>query len=541
VNKADQDDLAEALAAIEPADEPGHGPPRAKAGSEGWKPRLNPTQEEMFNDPAQNIVSHGGKGSGKTIGHLHSLVRHCYENNNALALIIGTTARVATEGAGHDLVDLVLPAWRDGNRDINGNLLDDGIGLEFTQWKLDPVTKDRHLWIGNRHGGWSKVLLVSIPHAKVVRARIFGIQPSHVYVEELHNCDGIEYYDFPAAQLGRRRGVGGPQQWTASTNPERPAHWTYKLLFEQCVVATGGRVWNKDTENPGIRRDSNWSVYHVPFEENKANLPPGYYERLQGIFRKTPTLYARMVEGKWVDFPSGVAIFKNNYAEQRHVIGNAKNKAGIVPLLDHPVVVGYDTGQVHTGVSFMQCIETRHGPMWSVIDEMCYFGERIPYRRFTRGLLMKMAYWNRRMNYNFDFLHITDDEAITTFKPNSGSTTARDIQDYSKEYIALNDTFKDLRPIRMVGCPKPPGSKEARVDLTMDLLDNDMLVISAPCSWHRRMFLELVADRASPMVPARGRYIHTFDSMSYPIYFRRYQATKGFGRLTKKPEVRVSV
>lgn len=526
---SDEDLLAEALAAAEEPPTPVNPPQAPVSRNEAWEPRLNPKQREIFNDDSNNIVAHGEKGSGKTLGFLHKLVRHCYENNNSLALIIGTTARVATEGAGHDLVDLVLPAWRDGNRDKQGNLLDIGIGLDFTQWKLDPVTKDRHLWISNRFGGWSKVLLVSIPHAAMVKARLFGIQPSFIYIEELHTCDGREYYDYSSIQLGRRRGIAGPQQWTASTNPERPKHWTYSLLFVDCAVSEGGKFWPDDPEVPNIQRNLDWAVYYVPFADNERNMPPGYVDRLKSTFRKNKTMYDRMILGKWTDVPSGEAIFKHDFSEQYHIIGESKKKTGIVPRPNIPIIIGYDTGQVHTGISFMQCVETKYGPMWLVFDELCYFGQRIPYRKLTRSLLTKIAYWNRRMEFRFHYWHIGDDQATTQYSPNTGSTTSRDIQDFSREIIAESPAFEGIQPIRIIGCPKPPGSKSSRVELTSDLLQSRMLIVSAACEWHRNMLLNLEGENGSDgFTPKRGRYIHTFDGMTYPIYHRRYVRKSGY-------------
>jgi hypothetical protein len=542
MGQSDEDILLDAITAREP-EPPDELPPipSSRIGSEGWKPKLNPTQYLIFDEVSEVLVGHGPKGSGKSMGFLHKIVRHCYENNNALALIIGSTARVATEGAGHDLVDMVLPAWKDGNRDRDGRLLDGGIGLEFTHWKLDPVTKDRHLWISTRFGGWSKVLLVSIPYGKLVKSRLFGIQPSLVYVDELHNCDTDEYYTFSNAQLGRRRGIAGYQQWMASTNPERPKHWTYRLLFEDCVVATGGKTWPNDPEKPGIRRDEKFAIYQVPFSENEDNLPPGYAGRLVSTFRKDKTMYARMIEGKWVDYPSGQAIFKHDFSEQYHIIGDSKKGTGIVPRRDVPIIIGYDTGQVHTGISFMQCVETKYGPMWLVFDELCYYGQRIPYRKLTRSLLAKIAYWNRRMEFRFHYWSIGDDQATTQYSPNTGSTTSRDIQDFSREIIAESSAFEGIQPIRIIGCPKPPGSKSSRVELTSDLLQSRMLVVSASCEWHRNMFLHLEGDDSGgEFTPKRGRYIHTFDSMTYPIYHRRYVRRSGYPTPDNIPAVSIS-
>jgi len=548
---------------------PDHPPKQTKTGGDGWRPRLNPGgQTDLFYDETSvSIVSVGPKASAKSYGHLHRIVRHCYEEKAALALIIGVSQRIASEGAGYDLVDAVLPTWRDGNRwpqfmqaedgriyrDKKGNpmphpaageLMDEGIGLEFTQWKLDPVTKDRHLWIANRHGGWSKVLLVSIQHASEVRRKMFGIQPSLIYIEELMNCEGVEYYSFTSAQLGRRRGIVGPQIWMASMNTESPDHWTHKLLYEDCVVPTGGRVWKNDPHRPGIRRNERWAVYYIWFEENEHNLPPGYAEQMRDAFRSDPILLQRMLEAKWIAYPAGDAIFKANYSDAKHLHGNVEKGRGLTPMPGYPIIVGYDPGQVHTGISFMQCIPvSKTQNLWLVFDELCYFGERIAYPRLTRWILEKMRYWNERMKLEFEFRHIAGDDAVTVFQPNKGSTTARDIEDFSRQLIAENpERFGKLQPIHIVGCAKPPGSIEQRTALVMDLLDDCLIAVSALCNWHRNMFLQLVQAKDAPMQPARGKYIHCFDGMSYPIYYQRY-ILKGLftNRQGSAPAIEVSV
>jgi hypothetical protein len=546
--KEDDNLLAEALvddqeipAIEEPTDTPEHTP---KVAEKPWTPRLNPTQQEIFDDAAENVVGWGPKGSGKSLGFDHKIVRHCYENRDALVLVISNTARAGYEGFGHDMTSLVLPAWRDGNRDPHTNeLLDEGIGLEYTDWKLDPVTKDRHLWIANKHGGWSKILLVSIPYGAQVKARLYQIQPSMVYVEELMNMDGPEYYMHPSSQLGRRRNIVGPQQWMASQNCEAPDHWTYKLLYEDCVSLDRGQPDMKDPEKPGIKRDPRWSVRQVPFEENIRNLPSGYRERLEITYRSDPILKARMIDGKWIAYPSGDALFKAQFSEGRHVRGDLKKKRGLVPVSGYPIVLSYDLGTRNTSISFQQHIKTKEGMLLLIFDELCYVGETIPYRRLCQALLEKMRFWNQWLAAKtpaaeptanlptWFFWHIGGDDATTVYQPNRGSTAARDIEQYSRQLIEENpERYAGILPIRIRGCPRPPGSIETRVNHFMDDLVHDLLVVSALCPWHCQMFLHLERDRDNEMEPKpRHKYIHTFDAGSYARFYRHLFTPDGFG------------
>jgi len=248
--------------------------------------------------------------SGKTWGALNALVRHCYEEKDALALIIAVNIRSGKEGTIYDL-ERVLDTWRNGNLDREGNRIDSGMGenFEFTQPKLDPQTKDRHLFIGNRHGGWSKVVLMSIPYAEVVEARIRSLSPSFVFMEEITLMSSEDYFTYVASQLGRRPGIIGPQQFYAACNPEGPSHWVYKRFWDKCIDEKTGK------------RSPKYSVYHVPIMENLGHLPPNYLDSLDEIL-KDPIVRARLLRGEWIDRPSGEAIFRPYYKENFHRRGN---------------------------------------------------------------------------------------------------------------------------------------------------------------------------------------------------------------------------
>jgi len=64
-----------------------------------WSPSLSGSQDELFNSTSKYILAYGERASGKTfvLGG-HKLVRHCYENFNALALIIVGVKSQATQG-----------------------------------------------------------------------------------------------------------------------------------------------------------------------------------------------------------------------------------------------------------------------------------------------------------------------------------------------------------------------------------------------------------------------------------------------------------
>src|SRR5689334_7819747 len=93
-------------------------PPPDPVTDREWFPRLTPAQEELYFSEAKYILAHSEKGSGKSVGCLHKLVKHCYLNENALAIIVVSVRSMANKGgAWSKLNEMVLPTWRDGNRD----------------------------------------------------------------------------------------------------------------------------------------------------------------------------------------------------------------------------------------------------------------------------------------------------------------------------------------------------------------------------------------------------------------------------------------
>ena len=463
---------ADAFASLGPAPEVTETP---------WHPDLNQTQQKIFDDSSRFVLGYGEKGSGKTIGFGHKVIRHAYENNNALVMILSPSIRTGAEGIWHDLETLVIPAWTEG------------IGLESSSAKLDPNTKDRHRWIGNRHGGWSKLLLISIPYAAAVETRIKGPAPSMIYVDELTQCDGKEYFTYPAAQLGRRRGIDGPQQYCASCNPQGPSHWVYRTFFEDCYDEDGGK-------------DEDFSVYHVPVTENVKRLPDGYVENLYRILKTDPVEKRRLIDGEWVDRPTGESLFKEYFVPEHHIKGEESKGTGLTPMPGFPITIGYDLGQVYSSISFMQMIPTQDKTMWIIFDEMDYLGERHLYKRLAQEVCRRMDYWNRKVDHEFRYEHISDSSAINQWHPGGeGSYDSWDFERYSNGRI------------KMIGCPKGSGSVEARIRILQTKLFNDEVYVSGVCRLTIDMLTHLESDKRNPTKPRRSKYIHKFDAVSYPM------------------------
>lgn len=462
---------------------PGHRP-KFKPNS-GWWPDLNATQVPIFNDAALFMLVCGEKGSGKSWACAHKTIRHCYENFNALQLIVAPSARIGSEGVWTDLDTRILPEWKRG------------IGLEYTAARLDPMTKDRHRWIANMHGGWSKLLLVSIPYGTMVDSRVRGIVPSSAYVEELTNCDSEEYLTRIASQLGRKHGIQGPQQFVASCNPKGKKHWVYRKWFVENVS------------------DPRWKAYHVPIKENLSRLPEQYFATLKSIWRTDPVEYERLIKGIWIDRPSGTAIFRIYFSHAAHVMGNPLTGEGLIPDTRYPIIVGYDPGPVNFCVTFMQLVPTLDkGPVYIVFDEINLVGQPMAFEKVVERIVEKMDQWNKRLDKNMQYEHIAPQDAFSHIRP-SGSVDAKVIQNAAKGRI------------RLKACPRNNNSVPSRVRMTATLLQTGNLFISATCKGTIDMFDNLEAEKVkeddfdplSGFMPKRSPFLHPFDSLSYPIYY----------------------
>jgi len=505
-------------------------PPRSTPQNrkKDWNPALNPTQRKIFDDTAKYILGYGEKGSGKSIGFGHKVIRHAYDNDNALVLIISPTIRTGNFGIWYDLETLVLPAWRDGNKYPEfmndgktphpkaGTLMDEGIGLEYTHSALDPLTKDRHRWIRNRHGGWSCIVLMSIPHATMVETRIKGPAPSMVYVEELTNCDGREYFSKIAMQLGRRRGnKGAPQQYCASCNPEGPSHWVYKEFLEKVEAGK-----------------TQYSVFHVPIAENLQHLTEGYHDEIKDLTENDNIEYRRLVLGEWIDRPTGEGIFKEYFIPTLHIKPSDPKQiilgVGLLPIAGYPIILGYDLGSVFSSVTFLQRILKPSGTIWFAFDEVDHLNQRILYKTLAWEIIERMKFWQKRVTYEFKYQHITDESAINVWRPGSEGGTYDSLV-FEREFNRVQEQLNQ-HPAKLLGCPKGPGSVSGRVQLLQGkLLQEEFFVSGSNCPNTREMLMFLEADKNEPEKPKRSKFLHKFDSVTYPMW--RAEVAGGFTNL----------
>lgn len=316
--------------------------PRRKS----WQPRLGPIGTEvLMNRTSSTKFLYGERGSLKTGICLQDLVAHCYQDFEPgkltpLAVICVIVRSAATEGgAWEKLNSLYLPEWYDG------------IGLEFTEPKMDDQ-KNRYLFIGNKAGTWSRIVLKSIPYGENIRDRLKGPEFSYFFFDELTQAEVPDYYLLPLQQL--RRPTGGPRQFVAAGNPadEGEDHWTWQALVQKPAEAAGleGPIIPKGGGRLGLGAgNDDIAVYHVPVSENVYWTQQDRDENTKKIMaevRLDPTAEDRLLKGIWTPRPKGEGLFLHQFIPVRHEIGEAKKNLGLRPVPGFPIVLGYDLGSV---------------------------------------------------------------------------------------------------------------------------------------------------------------------------------------------------
>lgn len=573
-------EMAEIVGAVADATPHDPGVMKPPAKRKTWEPLHGPTQKKIMRDQAEVVGACAEKGTGKTFAFADKIIAHCYLGWDALAVIIGNSHRALAEGICQELTTFSLPRWRDGNReplyneDEKGNLIenpkagelmDAGIGLEYTGWKSDPNNKDLYLKIRNQFGGWSRIRVIAIPFGKMVQSRVTNLNASLFYLEEATRCDGREYYDFTVGQLNRRRQTKGVQPFLFSCNPDDPKNWVYEWMYTDVVVAKDqpGRVWPDDPEKPGIRRDIDVGFYYLPFRENRRNLSKKYIQVLAKAWRANPIMRDRLLKGKWIAMPAGDALFKGEFSERLHMRGDLEKGLGLAPVPGHPIVIGMDWGARSVGIVFRQIIESEDGPFKITFDSISFYQEMHKTRQLARAILEKMRYWNIMLRRERDWdeetaprdehghligvpswcwWFITGDDATTNYNPETGNINARDLQDHMREIIEEEpNRYLGIEVPVIRGCPRPEGSVAKRIDIVAEDLMSEMAVISEFCEDVKGMFNNLTRDKDKPSHPAKGnRWIHILDGYSYPDYYRRFVLPRGFYNFDEGPAVDVA-
>lgn len=488
------DELVNMMASAEGLDGPPVGPV-----VEEYVPPFSPTQLEFYLSKARWCLAHGERFSGKTWVAGHKLVKHCWEHWNAHVIIVVGIRRQATAGGiWHKLLTEIMPEWRQNQP-----------GFWNSDQKQD-TQKDLFVWVRNKFGGNSMIQLISIPHGGNLKDRVRGIEASMIYVDELTTVDGPDFFDALIQQVGRRPHIPSEsQQYVATTNPDGPSHWVHERFFRLPRQADGS--W-----------DTRYANFHIPIKENPSPSAQLYYQNVLEATRNDPIEYARLVLGEWVDRPSGDALFGRSFVPEIHIKGNLARNELLVPKPGLPITMGYDLGDANHAIVFMQERLTTDRTVVSVFDEIVYTDDTISFESLVPEIMERMNYWCDAADYAFSFEHISDKSAFDRFRAATGSYDHRQVEMISRlELEKRKNRYARLsRPIRLLECPKPPGSVAARIKVLTHLLTSEEIYFSplASATIDAMKFLE--SEKGEPFSPKRSKHVHPYDALTYPLYYR---------------------
>lgn len=528
--------------------------PHDEAELEEWEPPLTPSGRVAYYDNRKIILMHGERGSGKTLCAEHKGVRHCYLHDDALYMIVTITRSGGVIGG----------AWENLTTDadisdgpLKGQPLgilrmwEENLGLEWgnftsgvTEQPGVPYRDDaKNLWVDikNIHGGISRIVFKSMLNPSQLVNRIKDFKPSLFHMEELTNTTDDSYFTAVFQQIGRRSSVPvKAQQWMATCNPATigQKHWVFKQFFVLPHDLKDGASEKVDSHEfdyvkDVVKHHPDYGVHHLKMTEN--DFFPDKEEYIKSIYetaRSDPTEVERAIHGRWVPKITGNSLFYGYFEKSIHVKGTPRY--GLDPIIGEPIIIGYDPGAVNNSRVFMQRNWSEGRAYYRVFDVSIFKDKKISINLLVKLLLDKMAWWCERYDHPFTFYHISDRQALDQYNPH-GSYEFREYYLKSKEMIESNPKYRLLSPIRMQAPPKGADSVRERVLSVKNKLQDETLFVSGSgCDPVIDMFtgLRKASDRTTkeelddkPLKAVDG-YIHTFDALSYPIY---YMDLQGFG------------
>lgn len=479
-----------------------------------WIPTDNtnytPSGRQLFDAPEPYILAHSEKSGGKTYAALDKGVNHCFEYDNALMIICVRVRSQANKGGAWDkLQQEILPEWRKKK------------GLEHTRVMQDSQ-KNELIWVKTRSGKWSQIVLISAPFGSILSGTLPGYEPSFVFVDELTECDSEVYFNGFAAQLKRRKSVPAHgHQYVGACNPKGPSNWVYIKWFVEAYDSETG-LW-----------DTDFRVIRFSAAENTHNMHAGYMDHLRKVYRNKPIEAMRLIEGEWIDRPSGDALFGDLYSVADHVRpltedGKAHPTQRLLPSRKHPTVIGIDSGGSYHAFPFIQWLPVDGEMKWVVYDEIVLLRRKLSYKRIVPLVMRRLKFW-KDMDPEFGgVLGVSDDSAFNQFRAGTGSF---DVTQMTKEWRAYIDQWQaekgepmGLEPITIRGAPKFAGSVAARVRLLQEALANNQILVSAGCKHTQKMLL-LIESKKQPkdrpydddlaLAVERSDHIHIFDAITY--------------------------
>ncbi len=477
-----------------------------------WVPPINAKQFDIFNDFHRYLLIDGPRKSSKTFGVLNKVLRHAFDTDGAKFAILNKTMKLAkSSGVWNLMTDRIIPIWEQG---CAGFRVKEGP-------KVSGDTKLSFIKIVNRHGTVSELQCHSLEHAQEVEAKFkssvysgFWCSEADQYLTEhaFHIlCDSLRMTPFvPYDQ----------HQIILDMNPPDSGenNWFYEVFFKQRL---------KEPEE-GEDQTFTKGLHRIGFSlDDNPQLDPSEKAELISRYKKRPTLYARFIQGKWVqDITDG--HFSESWDETVHVVGNdspiEEEQEVIVPSdACTTLITGWDMGERNHSFHIMEKGTTNvqvENPetkeptilavdLFYVLDEMVVIGgSYVSIRDFVEGAVAKMDHWEKWMmkthSRKISWRHWSDTSAMN-YKAAAETSDAAIAYEVSGHRIFLGPA------------PKYRNSKRDRVQLISHLLDEHRLFVSAQLTFTKTMFTNLRKGSTEAEFIKADQHRHPFDSLSYPI------------------------
>jgi hypothetical protein len=259
---------------------------------------------EFHSSKARTRALIGARGSGKTTGWAVDALGHAFHNPGAKIYVLRKTQKDNTVTT-QDTFEEVLRACGSAYLDTGYSLfkkIDGGTHYRLPSreavemfnifMRSGPNKGEILRWLETVGNRWcSFVHFAGVPDESKRAGRFRGYECSMlVFVE----ADQLLQEDWEMALfcLRWKNARGEHIEDTCcilDTNPPSPRHWIAKLE-------------ERSQGDPEVR------FWHIPMEENRHNLPPGYVEDAKRMYAANPAMYKRMILGEYAEAFDGSRV-----------------------------------------------------------------------------------------------------------------------------------------------------------------------------------------------------------------------------------------
>lgn len=370
----------------------------------------NPTQKLFIESKAEADLFESRKGEGKSAALAWAIFYHTYHNPGARWVAI-----------------------RDTFENIRRTTM-----AEFFHWFPQGVFghylagEKKWVWDTSRCGMSGEVYFMGLDDENSA-GKIASMPLAGVAIDEPTPAAGASsgvsefVFDTGLAQL-RQPGMKWYAAKLASNNADE-GHWTYRRFWEPGTPGVEGADLPPE-------QDSGFRAWQTREPENVANLPAGYYSRLERSWAHRPDLLRRFVKGKHGFQQVGRPVTPQ-WSDELHLAHDLKPVAGM------PLYLLWDGGLNPT------CIVTQVTPLgyWLIMEAMV--GEGVGMYEHVRQVVKPVMAAKYR---GFEFKHIGDPTLDNKEQSSSEQSAARVImRELGGPFIpGLKETAHRIDPLNAV-------------------------------------------------------------------------------------------